>query len=109
MSTIDATDLIETEQRELDFLGDERLNEAVASGTYYYMGDLVFVVFLLNEATGYTLCWAKGDLRNSPTGESFERAQTFPNLEEAQAELAKTESFTLDFFNSLSREMASKQ
>lgn len=109
MSTNNDSGFPEREQCELAFPGNEKLEKAVAGGTYYKVGDLAFVVFLLDEEHGYTLCWARGDSKDDPMGESFERAQTFPTLEEAQAALAKAESVTLDFFNTLSEEMVAKQ
>lgn len=105
MLTDETTALPQVEETELVFDGNEQLTKAVTGGTYYYIGNHVFVVFLLAEDQGFTVCWAKGDKSQSPMGPSFERYETFKNLEDAQATLAKLESIALDFFNDMAKSL----
>lgn len=81
-----------SEMAELTFPNKEHLVNAVAGGTCYQIENDMFVVFILAEDHGCTICWARGDATKEPMGESFTRYLAFPNLEEAQAALIKVEA-----------------
>lgn len=80
---------------ELSFPTQEHLSKAVAGGTSYQMGDQVFIVFILAEEDGCTICWSRGDFASEPMGESFTRYLWCPSLQEAKDALAKVESIIL--------------
>lgn len=84
-----------SETTELTFPNQEHLAKAVASGTSYQIENQVFVVFILAEDDGCTICWARGDATQDPMGESFTRFLYYPSLEEAKAALIKVESIIL--------------
>jgi len=84
-----------SEMVELTFPNQEHLAKAVAGGTSYQIGDHVFIVFLLAEDDGCTICLARGDATKNPVGESFTRYLYFPTLEEAEAVLTKVEAIIL--------------
>lgn len=80
---------------ELSFPNQEHLSKAVAGGTSYQVGDQVFIIFILAEEDGCTICWSRGDFASEPIGESFTRYLWFPSLQEAKGALAKVESIVL--------------
>lgn len=84
-----------SETAELTFPNQEHLAKAVAGGTSYQIENQVFVVFILAEDDGCTICWARGDATQDPMGESFTRFLYYPSLEEAKAALIKVESIIL--------------
>lgn len=94
MEPIASTDTA-SEMAELIFPNHEHLAKAVAGGTSYQIENQVFVVFILAEDDGCTICWARGDVIRDPTGVSFTRYLSFPSLEEAKAALIKVESIIL--------------
>lgn len=84
-----------SETAELTFPNQDHLAKAVAGGTSYRIENQVFVVFILAEDDGCTICWARGDTTKEPMGESFNRFLSFPSLEEAKTALLKVESIIL--------------
>jgi len=86
-----------SEIAELTFPNQKHLANAVAGGTCYEIESDIFVVFILAEDHGCTICWARGDATKEPMGESFTRYLTFPNLEEAKAALIKVEAIIVNF------------
>lgn len=60
MSQIASTDTA-SEIAELNFPGKDNLSKAVAGGTSYQVADQIFIVFILAEDDGYTICWARSD------------------------------------------------
>lgn len=94
-----------SETTELTFLNQEHLAKAIAGGTSYQIENQIFVVFILAEDDGCTICWARGEATKEPMGESFTRFLYYPSLEEAKVALVKVESIILE---SLKTESASK-
>ena len=99
MESIDKTDTA-SDTFTLNFPNQEHLSKAVAGGTSYQIGDQVFIVFILAEDDGCTICWARGESASEPKDESFTRYLWLPTLEKAQETLLKVESIILDTLNS---------
>lgn len=95
MTSIASTDTA-SEITELTFPNQEHLAKAVAGGTSYQIENQIFVVFILAEYDGCTICWARGDATKEPMGESFTRFLYIPSLEEARAVFLKIESIILE-------------
>ncbi len=85
-----------SEMAELNFPNQEHLSKSVAGGTSYQIGDQVFIVFILAEDDGCTICWARGNFTSEPMGDSFTRYLWRPSLQEAKDALAKVESIILN-------------
>lgn len=102
MESINKTDTA-SDALTLNFPNQEHLSKAVAGGTSYQIGDQVFVVFILPEEDGCTICWARGDSASEPKGVSFTRYLWLPSLGDAKETLLKVESVIL---NTLSSENA---
>lgn len=94
MNQITSTDTA-SESTELTFPGQDHLSKAVAGGTSYQVGDQVFIVFILAEDDGCTICWARGDA-SAQKGDSFTRYLWLPSLQEAKDALVKVESIILE-------------
>lgn len=94
MEPIASTDTA-SEMAELIFPNQEHLAKAIAGGTSYQIENQVFVVFILAEDDGSTICWARGDATKDPMGDSFTRYLSFSSLEEAKTALTKLESIIL--------------
>ena len=94
MNFTDTTDTA-SEAHELNFPNQEHLSKAIAGGTTYQIGDRIFVVFILAEDDGCSICWAHGDMASEPNGQAFTRYLWLPSLEAAKAALVKVESIIL--------------
>lgn len=84
-----------SEVAELNFPNQEHMSKAVAGGTSYQIGDQIFIVFILAEDDGCTICWARGEATKQPMGDSFTRYLWLPSLQEAKDALVKVESIIL--------------
>lgn len=102
MESINKTDTA-SDALTLNFPNQEHLSNAVAGGTSYQISDQVFVVFILAEEDGCTICWARGESVSEPKSKSFTRYLWLPSLEDAKETLLKVESVIL---NTLSSENA---
>lgn len=91
MRTDDSTDQAQIETAKITFPGKAHLTDAVVDGTLrYYIGKYgVFVLFLLAEANGFSVCYARGIEGREPNGDSFERLMTLGTLDEAHIALTK--------------------
>ncbi len=91
MSTEDLTNNSQNEMTEITFPGKDHLSKAVVAGTLrYYIGEYgVFVLFLMAETIGFSVCYARGIDGKEPSGDSFERLMTLRTLDEALNALTK--------------------
>lgn len=87
---------------ELQFIQQPHLNKCVAAGKLYEVDDDIFILFLLAEEDGCTICYARGKSGNSPVGDSFTRLMWFDSLDKANDAFKKFESIATNFFSSLS-------
>ena len=91
MSTENLTNDSQSEMAEIAFPGNDQLSKAVVAGTLrYYIGEYgLFVLFLMAETIGFSVCYARGVDGKEPNGESFERLMTLRTLDEARSVLVK--------------------
>ena len=91
MSTEDSIDKDQTDTATITFQGKDHLTKAVVEGSLrYFIGEYgLFILFLMDEAEGFSVCYARGFEGHEPSGDSLERLMTLETLEQAQNVFAK--------------------
>lgn len=95
MSEQEKSNELEDEADQL-VMGFDDLSHAVLQDTVQsYRGPFgIFILFILKEDDGYTVCFANGDPQKTPMGETFTRYLTLVTLGDALTVLAKVKSIS---------------
>jgi hypothetical protein len=97
------TDDLETVN--LNFINQPQLNDCVAAGKMYQVDDDIFILFVLAEDDGCTICYARGNQNNTPIGDSFTRLIWFDNLEKSLEAFEKFDTATIEHFKTVQVEL----
>lgn len=89
------------EALKLEFIQQPNLDRCVAAGKMYQVDDDIFILFVLAEDDGCTVCYGRGNANNTPVGDSFTRLSWFDSLDKALDAFEKFDSVAADFFSSL--------
>lgn len=85
----------ELETAQLTFINQPHLDKCVAAGKSYQIEDKIFILFVLAEDDGCTICYGVGNENNNPIGESFTRFMWFDSLDKALEIYEKCDALTI--------------
>lgn len=85
----------ELETLRLTFTNQPHLDKCVAAGKMYQIDENIFILFVLAEDDGCTICYGVGNENNTPVGESFTRLMWFDSLNCALEAFEKFDAVTI--------------